>query len=158
MNPTRGPTPFPTETEVPTKEPTSDPTIEPTVNPVIIPSTSIPSNDPTSDPIVPTISVSANQNGDDNLGANGAGNEDAATAEDGFIPGTNTTISVLILVGAAILFLAFAALGFAYYYDRSKKAKNMRTIERNISGGYGVGMVASQSPSGDGKLTLPSYD
>merc|ERR1712130_190078 len=99
------------------------------------------------DPIVPTISV---VDVNDNLGADGEANEDAAPANNGIIPGTNMTMSLLIIAGAGLLFLAFSVLCFAYMYDRSKKAGKMREVERNISngyGGHGMQMISPQSPS-----------
>merc|ERR1712048_329334 len=159
--PTHSPTPGPTNSEAPTVSPTTDPTLEPTVNPT----TAIPSLQPTLDPIVPIIDV--NDGGDDdNLGvSDGNKNDDAAPAQaakDGIIPGTNSTISYVMIGALLLLLLGCVMLGIAYKFDRKRKQRKMRDIERNISSGYGnnngVMMVGASSPSGDGNLTLPSWD
>merc|ERR1712154_156759 len=67
----------------------------------------------------------------------------------GVIPGMNETISYLILAAVVLLLLGCCILGIAYFADRKSKKKK---FEQN-----GV-MMAANSPSGDGNLTLPSWD
>merc|ERR1712129_396683 len=52
------------------------------------------------------------------------------------IPGTNLTVSILILAAAALIILACCVLGAAYFFDKARKNNNMRTTERNISSNY----------------------
>merc|ERR1712232_445783 len=130
-----GPTPMPTQSDAPTASPTSDPTLEPTVNPV----TSDPTMQPTLDPVAPSapdISVTSSNGGSDNLDANGSAKDEAANAANGIIPGTNLTVSILILAAAALIILACCVLGAAYFFDKARKKNKMRAAEHNISSNY----------------------
>merc|ERR1712129_527833 len=111
------------------------------------------------DPVIatalPTITVIV-----DDVNNNGDADAAAKATSDGMIPGTTSTISYLILASALLLIIGLVILAIAYKFDKKRKLAKMMEAERNITGGYasyGV-MMAPSSPTGDGKLTLPSFD